>query len=186
METHTLVTASEECSDAWNAINRAPVCSEVETDDLTSPSKGCGQGPIIDIDVNCPTESAASKDDPEKPEDLTEDAEDPFEEPHHFPATVSATSAIPNVLLIENDPDHQEGDQTSQQPMDSLARTVGLADTVEMDTFGHGAQPCHSSIDPGLGGSENIGEEPSTDAAAPSGVDEDGNVSSGKRGIGLV
>lgn len=100
-------------------------------------------------------------------------------EPHHFPATVSAPSTLQSGP-IESNLDHRDGDQTSQQPTVSMART----EMVEMDMFRHGAQPCHPSVDPGLGGSGDIGEGPGTDAAAPSGAD--GNVSSGTISIGLV
>ncbi|CAL8330490.1 unnamed protein product [Lota lota] len=166
-EAHTFVTACEECSDAWNPIDQAPVRSELKTDDLTSPSKNCGQGPISDIDVSFPTEIAGSKDEPEKRENLMEDVD----KPHHFPTPGSATSALQNVL-IESENDHREEDQTSQQLMDSLARTVGLSEMVEMERCRHGSQPSHSFTDAGLGRSENIGTQPGTDAAAPSGADE--------------
>lgn len=179
------MTASEECSNEWNPIGHAPVRSEVKTDDLTSPSKDCGQGPTSVIDGSCPTERAGSKDEAEKLHNLMEDVEDTFEEPHHFPSAVATISALQNVP-IEREPDPRGGDQTSQQPIDSPARAAGLSETVEMDTFRQGAQPCHSSIDPRLGGSQNIGEQPGADAAAPSGTDENGNVSSWTRSIDLV
>ena len=112
-------------------------------------------------------EMAGRKDEAEKQENGKEAVAEPHRAPTQVPSRV-------NIDITES---QREEVQTPQQPTDSSATTGGLSET-------QGSRPSHSLMDTGLGRSEPIGTPPGPAAAAPSGGEENGNVSTGTRSSG--
>lgn len=70
IEVHTFPTASDECRDSWNQMDRAPVQIEVTTGEKTGPSKDCGHEALpTTVSATSPLDNVPIESDPDHREE---------------------------------------------------------------------------------------------------------------------